>query len=98
MRSYRNISDEELAAYGARPDWDHAAAVALAPRSEVLWVDRRRSRAALARPQRDAQVRKVRVVRVDEQLITTTFGSYSALTGQSLRDYGRCCGRLYLID
>lgn len=98
MRPYRNVSDAELARYGAHGEWDIDAALRLHLPSELLWVHTCHDKNC----EDECRIKTVRLERIEGERLFTDFGVYSLRTGGNIRSFDgtpecHCHGRLYLL-
>lgn len=103
MRTYRNITDEELSLLGAVRDWNADIAKTLSLGSELLWVHNRRKKFTSIDQDDERLVKRVNILGFNNCDIKTDFGDYSLESGTNAHDacgclrFCDCYGRLYLL-
>lgn len=103
MRPYRNISDSELASFGAVREWNSRVAASITTPASVLWVHSTREKFHRIEPMDSCLVKKITILRIQGDVIKTDFGSYSIETGKNIyyscgcKKFCDCYGQLYLL-
>lgn len=103
MRPYFNISDDELAHFGALREWDHVLASALTPSSRLLWIHAAREKLDRDQKHNPCWIKTVTLEKIAGDVLQTDFGFYSLYTGKNITKATplikrcSCQGQLYLF-
>lgn len=91
MRPYRNINEIQLARFGAIREWDANLVRSLPLPSPLLWVYAHKEKNTHS----DNCIKTITLLRIEDDLLKTDFGTYSLTTGKAIR---ACDGTQSMVD
>ena len=102
MRPYCNLSDSELITLGIERVWDPQKVLALSLPASIVWVHASRQKFHRLDPLDPCLIKQITLLKIQNEVIKTDFGSYALQTGKNLfspcgcKKFCDCYGQLYL--